>query len=661
MIPKGSPRLLTRFAPHIEYAARVNYASRDPLLGRTLDDRYRVRSRIARGGMGMVYLADDLRLGRKVAIKVMHPHLVDDATFVRRFEKEAHAAARLNDQNVVNVFDQGFDGDAPYLVMEYVPGITLRQLLKQQKRLTADQAIEISEAVLSGLSAAHQAGFIHRDVKPENVFLADDGRIKIGDFGLARPTDSNTTTGQALLGTIAYLSPELITRGVADARSDIYAFGIMLYEMLTGTQPYRGEQAMQIAYQHAHEDVPKPSLASSESTPELDEIVRWTTARDPEQRPKDATVALVRMRQLLGTGLNAATRALPDEPNPDEHSTTVLPETEAERIARVQASPPKPPSLPESPLARLQTLSARRNKRGWIITAVIVVLAVLAGGVGWWFGQGPGAPVAVPDVVSMTVPESEAVLTAAGFAVTVSECHSLKVPAGLVESTTPQAGARIPAGSTVDVCESLGPQLLPVPQLTGLPQAEAEAAITASGFRFGEVSDTRFVAADSAATEPGSVIAAVDQDGEGLPETFPEQGVIDLIVSAGVLPDVADLTAADAEAALIAAGLEVAGHEEAFHDSVAAGNAVSFQAPNEVVRPGDSVTLIVSQGPEPVEIPDVRQLTMTEAVNTLKEAGLSPKTSVPELFWNAVKVKETTPAPGESVPPGTEVELQFEL
>lgn len=263
----------------------MSYASRDQFLGRTLDDRYRVRSRIARGGMGMVYLADDLRLGRKVAVKIMHPHLVDDDTFVRRFEKEAHAAARLNDQNVVNVFDQGFDGEAPYLVMEYVPGITLRQLLKQQKRLTADQAIEISEAVLSGLSAAHQAGFIHRDVKPENVFLADDGGIKIGDFGLARSASANTTTGQALLGTIAYLSPELVTRGVADARSDVYAFGIMLYEMLTGVQPYRGEQAVQIAYMHAHEDVPAPSQVSSESTPELDELVRWTTARDPGKAP----------------------------------------------------------------------------------------------------------------------------------------------------------------------------------------------------------------------------------------------------------------------------------------------------------------------------------------------------------------------------------------
>ena len=230
----------------------------DPLIGRLVDGRYRVRARIARGGMATVYVATDLRLERRIALKVMHGHLSDDTVFQSRFIQEARAAARLADPHVVNVFDQGQDGDMAYLVMEYLPGITLRELLREQRRLTVPQTVTIMDAILSGLAAAHRAGIVHRDVKPENVLLAEDGRIKIGDFGLARATTANTATGAQLLGTIAYLAPELVTRGMADARSDIYSLGIMLYEMLVGEQPYKGEQPMQIAFQHATDSVPAP-------------------------------------------------------------------------------------------------------------------------------------------------------------------------------------------------------------------------------------------------------------------------------------------------------------------------------------------------------------------------------------------------------------------
>ena len=233
------------------------------MIGRLVDGRYQVRSRIARGGMATVYLATDLRLERRVAIKVMHGHLADDEAFKQRFIQEARSAARLAHPNVVNVFDQGQDADSAYLVMEYLPGITLRDLLQEYGSLTSEQTLDISEAVLSGLAAAHKAGIVHRDLKPENVLLADDGRIKIGDFGLARAATANTATGAALLGTVAYLSPELVTRGIADTRSDIYAVGIMMYEMLTGVQPFVGEQPMQIAYQHANDAVPTPSSVNT--------------------------------------------------------------------------------------------------------------------------------------------------------------------------------------------------------------------------------------------------------------------------------------------------------------------------------------------------------------------------------------------------------------
>src|SRR6187402_3485600 len=262
------------------------------MIGRLVDGRYQVRSRIARGGMATVYLATDLRLERRVAIKIMHGHLADDAKFRERFIQEARSAARLAHPNVVNVFDQGQDTEMAYLVMEYLPGITLRDLLTERHVLTTEQTFDILEAVLSGLAAAHKAGIVHRDLKPENVLLADDGRIKIGDFGLARAASANTATGAALLGTIAYLSPELVTRGVADARSDIYAVGIMMYEMLVGEQPFKGEQPMQIAYQHANDAVPSPSTKNPRVPVELDELVLWATAREPDQRPKDARVML---------------------------------------------------------------------------------------------------------------------------------------------------------------------------------------------------------------------------------------------------------------------------------------------------------------------------------------------------------------------------------
>src|SRR6187399_2575639 len=306
------------------------------MIGRLLDGRYQVRSRIARGGMATVYLATDLRLERRVAIKIMHGHLADESNFKERFVQEARSAARLAHPNVVNVFDQGQDSDMAYLVMEYLPGITLRELLKDYKKLTPEQTVDIMDAVLSGLAAAHSAGIVHRDLKPENVLLADDGRIKLGDFGLARAASANTATGAALLGTIAYLSPELVTRGVADTRSDIYAVGIMMYEMLTGEQPYKGEQPMQIAYQHANDSVPVPSGKNPRVPAELDELVLWATARDPNERPADARAMLDQLQateSLLETALPTGvigtqkTRVMPSAPlipAPSDDETMIL-------------------------------------------------------------------------------------------------------------------------------------------------------------------------------------------------------------------------------------------------------------------------------------------------------------------------------------------------
>ena len=370
----------------------------DPLVGRLLDGRYQIRARIARGGMATVYLATDLRLDRRVAVKVMHAHLADDASFRERFIQEARQAARLAHPNVVNVFDQGQDDGLAYLIMEYLQGITLRDLLGEYGRLTPDQTMDILEAVLAGLVAAHRAGIIHRDLKPENVLLADDGRIKIGDFGLARAATSHTASGQALLGTIAYLSPELVTRGIADTRSDVYAVGIMMYEMLVGEQPFRGEQPVQIAYQHANDQVPAPSLKNPSVPAALDDLVLWATSRDPEARPRDARAMLDQLFETQHLMREEQERRTPpDRTKVLPAATTRIPTPQPVRRER-GTEPIRQRSAPVAPAAvdavtRLSAATARARRRGVWLTGAALVLGALAAGTGWFFGGGPGGPV----------------------------------------------------------------------------------------------------------------------------------------------------------------------------------------------------------------------------------------------------------------------------
>ncbi|QRN80180.1 MAG: serine/threonine protein kinase, partial [Nocardiopsis sp. BM-2018] len=263
----------------------MDMTTSDPLVGATLDRRYFVESRIAGGGMATVYVAHDLRLDRRLALKVMHPSLAQDPTFVQRFINEAHSVAKLSHPNVVQVFDQGEDQGHVFLAMEYVPGQTLRDLLKDRGRLAPKQALNFMASVLAALGAAHQAGMVHRDVKPENVLISKDGRVKVADFGLARAVEQSnqglTRTG-TLMGTAAYLAPEQIEKGVADARSDVYAAGIMLYELLTGGQPHTGETPIAIAYQHVNEDVPRPSHFLPNLPAEVDALVTKATERDPK-------------------------------------------------------------------------------------------------------------------------------------------------------------------------------------------------------------------------------------------------------------------------------------------------------------------------------------------------------------------------------------------
>ncbi|WP_353814393.1 Stk1 family PASTA domain-containing Ser/Thr kinase [Agromyces sp. SYSU T00266] len=620
------------------------------MIGRLVDGRYQVRSRIARGGMATVYLATDLRLERRVAIKVMHGHLADDNTFKTRFVQEARSAARLAHPNVVNVFDQGQDADMAYLVMEYLPGITLRDLLKDYKRLTPEQTVDILDAVLSGLAAAHKAGIVHRDLKPENVLLADDGRIKLGDFGLARAASANTATGQALLGTIAYLSPELVTRGVADARSDIYALGIMAYEMLTGEQPYVGEAPMQIAYQHANESVPAPSTRTPSVPPELDALVLWATSRDPDQRPADARIMLDRLREI-----EPALR--PARQHTAMHDTLVIgggtdvPTAETRVISPGGVAVATAVDEDDDDAAALERSANRRRNRGYWLLALVLLLTGLSVGTGWYFGAGPGALASIPDTAEMLPQNATQALEDAGFGVDPVDRNDPVVPAGQVIGTDPPAGDLARRGSTVTMFVSTGPQILAVPDVVGQPEDDARAQLT--DFSVADDSRPQF----SADVAEGLVLAVLDADGAAVGSEYAELGELTLVVSVGPVPPVEGLAVGEAQSRLDGAGLKIEFADAAYDDAVPVDSVITAEWLDDPMNPGDTVRLTVSKGPSPVEVPDVVGTTMSDAIAELEAAGFSVAYELPDLFLPLATVKEQTPAAGELAPRGSSVRI----
>jgi serine/threonine protein kinase/beta-lactam-binding protein with PASTA domain len=646
------------------------------MIGRLLDGRYQIRSRIARGGMATVYLATDLRLERRVAIKVMHGHLADDSQFKERFIQEARSAARLAHPNVVNVFDQGQDSDMAYLVMEYLPGITLRDLLHEHHVLTTDQTLDILEAVLAGLAAAHKAGIVHRDLKPENVLLADDGRIKIGDFGLARAASANTATGAALLGTIAYLSPELVTRGIADTRSDIYAVGIMMYEMLAGEQPFKGDQPMQIAYQHANNAVPAPGIKNPKVPHELDELVLWATSRDPEQRPRDARAMLDQLfevhSQLMSaptkkgssTGPQTRTMVMPSAsaraetaPTNSDNSTTA--ETQV-LGARGRSSYARPPA--DNAAALAVKARKRRRRTGWIV-AVVVVLVALAAGTGWYFGAGPGSKVGIPGSISgLSVEDATTRLTALGLKVNpaTGSTDSPTVAVGAVAQTDPAIGSHATKGSEVRLLLSTGPKLLPVPVFVGMTQDQAEAAIKAAPFTLGDL-----ISQFDASIPTGTVIEALAADGTTLTgvATYGEGQRVSLVVSVGSLPEVSGLSVADATTKLGAVGLTIGAiKQDNFSDTVPQGNVIRAQATDGTspVRKGDTVDLVTSKGVEMVAVPAVIGESWTNAKQQLLAAGFRLSYSpLADASPDSVTVATLKPDAGTSQPKGTTISVTF--
>ncbi|MEI7779967.1 MAG: Stk1 family PASTA domain-containing Ser/Thr kinase, partial [Actinomycetes bacterium] len=392
--------------------------ARDAFVGRIVDGRYRIEARLARGGMATVYRATDLRLDRVVALKIMHASLAEDPGFVARFEREARSAARLSHPHLVSVFDQGTDGSLVYLVMEYVTGRTVRDVLREHGPLLPQRALAILDPVLEALAAAHRAGIVHRDVKPENVMISDEGTIKVTDFGLARAiaTSSSTTTHGVLIGTVAYLSPEQVEGGYADTRSDVYGAGILLFELLTGAVPFAGETPLSVAYQHVHGAVPAPSSLRANIVAEIDELVGVATARDPDERYADADDFLSALRdvssQLPGSGVMAAapTRAI-------EFDTQPLSVRPANVRAPAAASRRK-----------------RKRRRGQVTLLLLVVLATVLG-IGTYI-LGRHHSVAVPSVLSQSVSAATGTLRLAGLKLDAAQSDfSETYPAGQIMST----------------------------------------------------------------------------------------------------------------------------------------------------------------------------------------------------------------------------------
>lgn len=651
----------------------------DPVVGLVLEGRYRLEERVARGGMSTVYSATDLRLHKTVAVKVMAEHLAHDPTFVDRFTREARAAAMLSHPNVVGVSDQGSDQGLVFLVMELVRGRTLRDLLTARGRLTVAEAFAVLEPVLSGLTAAHRAGIVHRDIKPENVLIGIDGVVKVADFGLARAvvgTGQTSQTGGVLIGTVAYLSPEQLERGRADARSDIYAAGIVLYEMLTGHPPYGGDTPLAVAYQHVHHDVPAPSTEVPGLPWAVDELVARGTRRDPAGRPIDAGAFLAELfdvRKDLGiepvpvpTGRSSAGPGTlrptnrPTRPrHPSDPGTAVMGPQRAARTSTMPGMGAGPTTdvrgrRPGVERARPGVPQHIRRRRARFAVALVVLLAITIGAIGWWLGSGRWTdvptlvgksreaavdllqesgldPRPVVEAWSETAPAGTVISTdpvagreairgtdvqvvvskgAERFVVaaellrrpadeveaelqetvpvqiTRTEVFDDEVPAGLVTAFDPPAGTQLTRDQVVTMLVSKGHAPVGVPDVTGQTPEQAEANLEALGFSVRRIDDGR-----SAAVDPGEVMAVAPAPGQEVPY----QSRIDIQVSAGVplveVPDVVGMSEAEATAALEALGLQVESTrffgDRVFRQSV---------SPGETVEQGTTITILLTFG-----------------------------------------------------------------
>jgi serine/threonine-protein kinase len=588
----------------------------DPMVGRLLDGRYSVDSFIAHGGMASVYLATDTRLERRVAVKVLHAHLAGDTETLARFQREARAAARLSHPDVVAVYDQGTDGDRPFLVMEFVPGTNLRAVLRDRGMLTAGETLAVMDHVLAALGAAHNAGLVHRDIKPENVLLTADGRVKVADFGLARAVAGSTvtTTGSVLFGTAAYLAPEQFEHGTADERSDVYSAGVLMFELLTGRTPFEGDSAYAVLHQHANQDVPPPSSRATGVPPQLDALVTWATSRDPSQRPTDASelhASLIDVRDKLG--LHAAVPGLPVTATTPLAQTTQPVTTNAITQA-VPAGGEAPPQGPTRHRAKSASSGPRFGRRGWIVAVILALVIVAAGVLGWYFALGRYTH--TPHLLGETKQSADAQLKNAGLHPRWLKAVYSQYPQNEVAVESPSPGARITNGGTVSLRLSLGQAH--IPSLSGDSVSEATTALQQLGV-----------------TVSGQTRAYDENLGQGLviktslpvgQEVQAGTSVV-LFVSKGPRPipvptDLAGQPVQAATAELTTLGFLVNSDHQRFSDTVPKGNVISSNPDaGATAHEGQVIRLVVSEGPQIIDVPNVVGDSLVDAINALKGAG----------------------------------------
>ena len=664
-----------------------------PPAGQLLDGRYRVEAWLAHGGMASVYLGTDTRLDRKVALKIANPELAGDEEFIRRFMGEARSVARLSSPHVVAVYDQGSDGQFLYLAMEYVPGRTLRELLRERGRLSPREALEIIEGVLAGLAAAHEAGIVHRDVKPENVLLTTNNLVKVADFGLARAAAAASRTRSGMIiGTAAYLAPEQVSRSTSDARTDVYAAGIMLFELLTGTQPHTGGTPLDVAYKHVNESIPAPSAVVPGLPPALDALVALATSREPEQRPADAgqflrAIADVR-RGVPAGGLRPpgqhGAQSRPDAgPGPASGGLTPRAAGSAGREPGGQAPPgpgvplfPPPARIPPDSLGgtnhtlivsaggltddghdepgRREPRRARGYRRPgepmlqhllfsrrfvYLVGGLAALLAITLAT--WWLAD--GRYTTVPRVSGMPASVARTELVSLGFTVkTGPGQHSSTIPRGDIIQTRPAIGARPRRGSTVRLIVSLGPLRFPVPQVTGVPLAAAQAALRKAGLTPGSVTQTT-----SQTIASGIVISTDPVAGVTWPQTSP----VTITVSDGLpLPSYVGQQLQAAEAAATAAGYALDPVPDAKSTQPAGTITSQSLAPGSPITPNEVVTVRVSNGPPMVSVPNVEGLNVNQATAELTAAGFNVTVNTIGLGHKVVAYNPTGQAPkGSSI------------
>ncbi|ARD41794.1 Stk1 family PASTA domain-containing Ser/Thr kinase [Actinomyces gaoshouyii] len=711
--------------------------SHDPLTGRIVDSRYEVGRRVARGGMATVYKAYDRRLERDVALKLMHAHLADSPDFVARFRREARAAARLSNPGVVAVYDQGAIDGIAYIIMEYVPGPTLRDRIASGP-LTVAEALEMTGHVLRPLGAAHRAGLMHRDIKPENVLLPVDGSVpKVADFGLARAvTEATQTSTGNILGTVAYLAPELITSGASTPRADVYSVGVMLFELLTGEQPFSADTPIQIAFRNVHEDIPAPSTRADGIPTAVDGLVASMTARDPQERLANADDALRAVREVAAevvdeagaddapatsaAVLGAAMGAVGEEgaggaaspsgadtagsagsadgavgsasapgavspagaPGPTSAgvSASAVTPAEASLTARLPQGPPDPGAA--TPSAGMRTVSlpigsisntsgddgdskedpdtraaGLLGRRLLIAGGALAVLGAVGGTGAWYFVAGPGRRVSVPRIEGMTTEEASAAVSGAGLIwVEPTTVHSDSVPVGTIISAMPAGGTSVTVGARIQTVVSLGIEQKTVPDVVGKTEHDAQTAIIDAGLTVGQTSKEY-----SASVATGMVISTDPAAGQSLDKG----STVSITVSRGrasaTVPDVVGRTEREARKAIEAAGLEMSIPTRANDKSVKEGRVIS-QSPKKGasgVYKGDTVALVISQGPKMVTVPDVTEKSESEAKKALKDAGF--EVQVDKAWTGHVfgEVDYTKPAKGEQAAEGSTVVVRI--